>query len=199
MCDDVPPSLERCPCSIRRRSWSTLWRIDITADVVKGGGRALKIPAEGVETPSMRARAFAMATLNLGSPPRLLGRGIVSELIGPGSGPNTGAFGTSSGMFGSGALDEEEGAGKGRNKAASIRSSASKSTRARVWSRPFDLEDKDGTDPPLCDHRDIARVVTISKTHRLPSPTHDTKTRKKGKKHKKDQSLKKGHNWPEKH
>ena len=177
MCEDVPPSLGRCPCSIRRRSWSTLWRIDITADVVKGGGRALKIPAEGVGTPSIRARIFPMATRNLESPPRLLGRGTVEELIGPGSGPNTGASGTSSGMLKSRALDEKAGAGKGRNKAASARSSASTSTRARVWSLPFDLEDEDETDPPFCDRRDIARVVTISKTSRWPSPTHDTKTR----------------------
>ena len=68
-------------------------------------------------------------------------------------------------MFDSGALDEKEGAEEGRNKAASTRSSASTSTRARVWSRPFGLECKDGTDPPLCDRRDIARVVTISKNN----------------------------------
>jgi hypothetical protein len=72
----VPP---RSPSCFRRRSLSTLWRIDITADIVKGGGRALRTPTEEIEVPSIRFNSLAIAAFNLGSPPRGLGLGIIAD------------------------------------------------------------------------------------------------------------------------
>ncbi len=75
--------------------------------------------------------------------------------------------------------------------AAAIRSSVSKFTAASLRSTPFDGEDEEETDPPLCDRLDIARVVTIFKRKVVRLKGHNetrTRTRKKSK-NEEDQSL----------
>ena len=165
---------------------------------MKGDGRALKIPAEGVRSPSIRARTLPMAAFNLGSRPRRLGRGIASELIGLGSGPNGGAVGASSGIIEPKSPGKKERAGAGRNEVASTRSAVSSSTRTGVWSLPIDPGDKDGADPPFRNLRDIARVVTISKTNKEPSPRHDNKAGERTRNEKGSINHRKIPNWSRK-
>ena len=139
-----------------------------------------------------------MAAFNLGSPPRHLGRGIASKLIGLGSGPIGGAVGTSSGANEPGSSSKKEEAGAGRNEVTSTRSAVSNSIRAGAWSLPIDPGDKGGADPPFRNLRDIARVVTISKTNKEPSPRHDNKAGERTRNEKGSINHRKIPNWSRK-
>jgi hypothetical protein len=151
----------------------------------------LKIPARCAEPPSTRAKTFAIAAFNLGSRRWLVGRGIEEEVISPADFPPGGPYEAFIRREDQVSSALKTGLGEGGKEAAAIRSSVSKFTSASLWSTAFDGEDEDETDPPLCDCRNIARVVTIFKRKAAGLNRHGktrTRTQKKAK-NEEDQSL----------